>query len=137
MRRSHFLKYSCILLMLSSLVRLFFAIMMINFFATAKTFGAVDASMLRYAGLALAFSIACAACELTGGFVGALNWEEPLHAGRCVAWALAALFTGLAGNWMQALSGYGISYVAWITGCGIPLLYFAASLHFLLSQHRM
>ena len=137
MRRSYLLKYCCILLMLSSLVRLFFAVMMINFFATAKTFGAVDVSMLRYAGLALAFSIACFTAELAGGFVGALNWEEPLHAGKCIAWALAALVTGLAGNWMQALSGYGISYVAWITGCAVPLLYLAASLRFLISQRRM
>lgn len=123
-------------MMLSSLVRLFFAIMMINFFATAKTFGVVDAPMLRYAGLSLAFSIACAGTELIGGFVGALNWEEPLHAGRCVGWAAAALVTGLIANWMQALCGYGISFVAWITGCAIPLLFLAASLHFLLSQNR-
>ena len=137
MKRSYFLKYSCILLMLSSLVRLFFAIMMINFFATAKTFGAAENSMLHYAGWSFACSIACAAAELTGGFVGALNWEEPLHAGKCVIWGLAALLAGLLANWMQKLSGYGISYVAWITGCAVPLIFLTAGLHFLLSQRRV
>ena len=136
MRRSRFLKYSCILMMLTSFVRFFFGITMINFYTTASTFGAVEKETLRMAGLTLALVLACAAAELICGFVGALNWEEPLRAGKCFGWGLAALLLGLAGNGMQALLGYGVSEVAWATGCIAPLVYLAASLRFLLAQRK-
>lgn len=134
MRRSRFLKYSCILLMLAALVRVFFGLMMINFFATARTFGAAEPGLMRRAGITLLLLLLCAGAELVGGFVGALNWEEPLNAGKCVAWGGAALALGLAGNLMQAVTGYGVSYVAWITGVGAPLLYLIAALRFRLRR---
>ena len=136
MRRSRFLKYSCILMLLTAFVRIAFGIMMINFYSTAATFGAVEKGTLRTAGLTLFLVLSCGAAELACGFVGALNWEEPLHAPKCFAWGLAALLLGLAGNAMQAVLGYGISEVAWFTGCIAPLVYFAASLRFLLGQRR-
>ena len=136
MRRSHFLQYSCILLMLASLVRTVFGIMMINFYATARTFGAVDERMLRRAGWTLLLLVLCAVIELIGGFVGALNWEEPLRAKACARWGAAAVATGLIGNLMQILIGYGASYVAWITGVAAPLLYLAAALRFHRSQRN-
>lgn len=122
--------------MLISLVRAAFGVMMINFYATARTFGAVEKSTLRAAGITLALVFACAALELISGFVGALNWEEPLHAKKCAVWGAAALATGLAGNAAQAMTGYGVSYVAWITGCIVPMIYLAASLHFCLVQRK-
>ena len=136
MRRSHFLKYSCILLMLAALVRVFFGLMMINFFATARTFGAADPGLLRRAGITLLLLILCAIAELVGGFVGALNWEEPLNAKKCVVWGCVSLALGLAGNLMQALTGYGVSYVAWITGVAAPLIYLIAALRFSLRRER-
>lgn len=136
MRRSVFLKYSSFLLMLTSLVRLIFGIMMINFYATANTFGAVRSDTLRAAGITLLLLVLSAGAELAGGFVGALNWEEPLRSGKCVAWGAAILGLGLAGNAMQAITGYGISYVAWLTGAVVPAVYLLAAVQFYLSYRR-
>ncbi len=130
MRRSYFLKYICILTMLAALVRFFFGIMLINFYATANTFGAVEKSTLRLAGVSTALNVLCAAALLACGFLGALNWEEPLNAGKCARWGLAALLLGLGANFLQAVTGYGVSYVAWITGALAPALYLFACLHF-------
>lgn len=130
MKHSHFLKYASILMMLISLVRLIFGFMMINFFATASNMGAVEKGTLTVAGIAFGLILLCAAAELVSGFIGALNWEEPLRAGRCVVWGTVCLFLGLAGNLVQGLTGYGISLVAWTTGFIVPLLFLAAALHF-------
>ena len=136
MRRSPLLKAASILMMLSSLVRFFFGIMMINFFTTARSFGAADPAMLRGAGLAFALLLLGAVAELICGFQGAVNWEEPLKAGRCAAWGGAALLLGLLGNGAQALTSYGVSYVAWITGAAVPAFFLAAALHFALAARR-
>ena len=131
MRRSPLLKAASILMMLSSLVRFFFGIMMINFFATARTFGAADHAMLRGAGIALALLVLGALTELICGFLGALHWEEPLRAKSCAVWGGAALLLGLLGNGAQALTGYGVSCVAWCTGALVPGFFLLACLLFL------
>ena len=130
MKKSNFLKYVSIVLMLVSLVRFFFGVSMFNFYATARTFGSADKELLRLAGINLGLLAACAVAELVCGFQGALNWEEPLNAPKCIRWGVAALALGLAGNLMQAYIGYGVSYVAWITGVAAPLLYLAAAVAF-------
>ena len=130
MRRSHFLKYASILMMLTSLVRVVFGFMMINFYATALNMGGVDKQLMTVAGIAFGLLLACAAAELISGFIGALNWEEPLRAGRCVLWGAVTLFLGLAGNLVQGLTGYGISIVAWTTGAVVPLVFLTAAVLF-------
>lgn len=136
MRRSVFLKYASILMMLTSMVRIFFGITMFNFFATALTLGAADREMVRGAGISLGLIVLGAAAELVCGFIGALNWEEPLRAKRCTIWGAVALLLGLLGNGAQALTGYGVSYVAWTTGGLMPLLYLAASLRFFFASRK-
>ena len=135
MKQSIFLKYTSIIMMLTAVVRLFFGFMMINFFATAHTFGAADPAMLRYAGAAILLIVLCALAELVCGFQGDMNWAEPLLSGKCLKWGAAALALGLAGNAFQWLSGYGVSYVAWLTGAVIPAVFtLAAWLFFRRSQ---
>ena len=136
MRRSHFLRLSSFLMMLTALVRAFFGIMMINLFAMAKNMGTSDPSTVRMAGIAFGLLMAGAAADLICGFVGALNWEEPLLAGRCIAWGTVALLLGLAGNFAQSFTGYGVSYVAWTTGLIIPLAYLISAVHFKLMQKK-
>lgn len=136
MKRSQLLKYASILMMLISLVRFFFGFMMINFFSAARNMGAAEKETLTLAGVAFGAILLCAVAELISGFVGALNWEEPLHAVRCVVWGAVSLLLGLVGNILQGLTGYGISFVAWTTGCVVPLLFLAAALHFAFSVRR-
>lgn len=132
MRRSRFLKVTSILSMLCSLVRLTFGIMMTNLYSTALSFGTIDRTDMRLVNVTMALLALSAAAELVCGFKGALNWEEPLRARNTAAWGAVSLLLGLAGNLMQARIGYGVSYVAWITGLGIPALFFAAALRFAL-----
>ena len=130
MRHSHFLKITCILMMLSSLVRFFFGLMMLNTYTTASTFGAIAPSQLSMAVLTMLVHMACALSELVGGFIGALHWEEPLLSHKCVRWGIAALSFGLIGNLLQHVIEYDVSYVAWITGAGVPGLFLCASIIF-------
>ncbi len=134
MRRSHFLKYASILMMLISLVRFFFGVMMLNLYVTGRNMGTVEPFTLRLAGIAFGLILIGAVAELISGFIGALNWEEPLRAGRCVLWGAVSLVLGLVGNIVQGATGYGISYVAWITGCIVPALFTGAALHFRLKS---
>ena len=64
------------------------------------------------------------------GFLGAVNWDEPMAARKCAVWAAVTLALGLAGNIMQAMTGYGVSYVAWTTGAIVPGLFLLACLRF-------
>ena len=132
MRRSHFLRLCSLLSMLASLVRALFGIMMINFFSTALSFGSVSKGEIRLANLAAALLMLGALTLLTCGFLGALNWEEPLRAANCAKWGGAALLLGVGGNLLQGMIGYGVSYVAWTTGAIVPGLFFLAALHFAL-----
>lgn len=130
MRRSRFLKYICIVMMLSSLTRFFFGLSMLNVYTTTYTFGAVEPQVLSLAVITMLIHILCAIAELVSGFIGALNWEEPLLAGKCLRWGIAALVLGLIGNLMQLIIDYGISLLAWLTGAIIPGLFVLASLRF-------
>ena len=76
MRRSRFLKYSCILMLLTAFVRIAFGIMMINFYSTVATFGAVEKGTLRTAGLTLFLVLACGAAELVCGHDSMENLEQ-------------------------------------------------------------
>ena len=135
MKRSHFLRISSFLMMLTSLARFFFGFAMINLFATARNMGTSDPQTLKTAGAAFAVLLLGAVTDLICGFVGALNWEEPLHAVRCSAWGAAALLLGVAGNLFQSLTGYGVSPVAWTTGAVMPAVFLAAALHFTLKRN--
>ena len=130
MRRSRWLKYSSFLMMPVSIVQAAFGLMMINVFATARSFGGVVPAQMRLAGLALLVVLGNALCELVSGFVGALNWEEPLRARRCVLWGGVTLALGLLGLAVQALAGYTLSYVEWLTGVAVPANFLAAALRF-------
>ncbi len=130
MRRSYFLKITCIIMMLSSLTRFFFGLGMLNMYTTTYTFGAIAQSQLSLAVVTFFLHLGCAVSELVGGFIGALHWEEPLLSHKCVQWGIAALSFGLIGNIMQHFIEYGVSYVAWITGAAVPGLFLIASLIF-------
>lgn len=130
MRKSSFVKYASFLMMLVSLVRFFFGLMMFNFFSTTLTFGAVTKEQVRLASIAMLLIVLGCLADLIAGFVGMLNWEEPLKAKDCARWGAAALLLGLAGNILQGITGYGISLVAWITGAVIPGLFLCAAVHF-------
>ena len=116
--------------MLTSLVRFVFGIMMLNFFSTALSFGAVSKGEIRLANFAAAILMLGALALLVCGFLGALSWEEPLRAASCAKWGGAALLLGLGGNLLQGLTGYGVSYVAWTTGAIVPGLFLVSALHF-------
>ena len=90
MRRFLPLKYISFLMILTSLVRLVFGLGMINIFVTARSFGG-EQEALTLALIAFLLILCCAVCEMVCGFHGALNWEEPLRAGRTFAWGCAAL----------------------------------------------
>lgn len=138
MRRSLIVKYLGFVMMLVALVRAFFGITMFNFFITALTFGAVDrkGTQLKIAIAAIIVILLSALADLICGFTGALHWEEPLRAKNLVIWGSAAVLLGLAGNLLQAASGYGISYVAWLTGLVFPLLFLAAAVCFLVGAGK-
>ena len=136
MRRSMLLKYVSFLIMLVSLVRLFLGISMFNMFTVAKTMGAVDTDAVRLAAIALGLIILSAASELICGFIGALNWEEPLRAMVCVRYGTVSLLLGLAGNLTQSFTGYGVSWIAWMTGFVTPTLFLISALRFALSARR-
>ena len=135
MKRSIFLKYISILIMLTALVRVFFGFMMINFFAQAKNMGISSGGLMHSAGIALLLIVLCAIGELICGFRGALSWEEPLLAGKCLKWGVVTLILGLLGNLFQWLSGYGVSCVAWITGALVPGAYTLAAFLFYRKQN--
>lgn len=130
MRKSRLVQVCSILTMLMSLVRLVFGIMMINFFSTALTFGAVSKELMRLAGATAWVLILHALLLAVCGFLGAVNWDEPMAARKCAVWAAVTLALGLAGNIMQAMTGYGVSYVAWTTGAIVPGLFLLACLRF-------
>ncbi len=130
MKHSYFLKYTCILMMLSSVTRFFFGLSMLNVYTTTYTFGAVAKTQLSAAVATIVIHIGCALAELIGGFIGALNWEEPLLSHKCIRWGVAALALGLLGNLMQHIIEYGVSYVAWITGAAVPGLFLIAAVIF-------
>lgn len=132
MRKSRLVQACSILMMLISLVRLVFGIMMINFYSTALTFGAVSRETMGLAGATAWVLIGHALVLAICGFTGAVNWEEPMAAKKCAAWGGACLALGLIGNVMQAVVGYGISAVAWTTGAIVPGLFLLASIHFAL-----
>ena len=134
MRKSYLLKYMSFLLMLVSLVRLFFGFTMINFFSTSMTLGAVDKPMMRTAIAAIILIFLDFLAEMVSGFIGALHWDEPLKAGTCCLWGLTSLAIGLAGNLVQGMTGYGVSYVAWITGVIVPALYLLAAFVFFIAK---
>ena len=130
MRKSRLVQACSILMMLMAIVRLVFGIMMINFFSTALTFGAVSKELMRLAGVTAWVLILHALVLAICGFQGAVNWDEPMAAKKCVFWGAAALILGLAGNFLQAMTGYGVSYVAWTTGAVVPGLFLLAALYF-------
>ena len=116
--------------MMTSIVRTIFGIIMLHFFSTTHIMGATDDQTLLLAAIALAFILLGAGCELVGGFWGVVNWEEPLLAYKSVRFGIFTLAFGLIGNLLQGLTGYGISYVAWVTGAVVPALFLIAAIHF-------
>ena len=139
MRKSRFVLVCSALCMLSGLVRIVFGFMMINYFSTVLTFQKMDAQQLAF----IRFANATAAVPLLGGiaqeicgFKGAMNWEEPLRAKNCAVWGGGTLLLCLIGNAMQIITGYGASYVTWITGLLVPGLFFAAALIFALKSKK-
>lgn len=135
MRRSRFMLISSTLSMLSGLVRIVFGIMMINYFSTLLTFQRMNEQQLlfiRFANATVAVLLLGGIAQVICGFKGAMNWEEPLRARSCALWGGVTLALGLIGNIMQIVTGYGASYVTWITGLIVPGLFFAAALIFAL-----
>ena len=132
MRKSRFLQVSSILSMLGGLVRIVFGFMMLNYFSTALTFGAIGVDQIRFANITFWVLLLGGIAELICGFKGAMNWEEPLRAKSCAVWGGATLLLCLGGNVLQILTGYGASYVTWTTGLIVPGLFFTAALIFAL-----
>ena len=85
LKRIRFLRISGFLMMLTSPARFFFGFAMINLFATARNRGTSDPGTLKTAGTAFAVLLMGAVTDPVCGFMGALNWDEPLHAVRCLA----------------------------------------------------
>ena len=135
MRKSHFLRVSSILSMLCGLVRIAFGFMMINYFSTVLTFG-VGRDTIGFANAAAAVLLLGGLTEIVCGFLGAMNWEEPLRAKTVAVWGAVSLAVGLLGNFMQIGTGYGTSYVTWATGLIIPGVFFAAALIFALKSKK-
>ncbi|MBP5254996.1 MAG: hypothetical protein J6Z23_06430 [Lachnospiraceae bacterium] len=134
MRKSYLLKYASFILMLTAVVRLFFGLMMMNFFTTASNMRAVDPDTMLLATVAIILIIASFLADLASGFIGALHWNEPLKAGTCTVMGAVCLGLGIAGNLVQGATGYGISEVAWTTGAIIPGIFLAAALFFLIRR---
>ena len=130
MRKSQLLKWAGVLMMPASLLRFFFGLSMFNFFTSSLSFGALEKEELRLPGAALALIALSTLAGLVTGFIGVLNWEEPLRAKRCAVWGGVTLGLSLLGCLMQFLAGYGVSEVIWITAILIPLFFFIAALRF-------
>lgn len=135
MRKSHFLRVGSILSMLCGLVRIAFGFMMINYFSTVLTFG-IGRDSIGFANATAAVLLLGGLMEIICGFLGAMNWEEPLRAKQVAVWGAASLVIGLAGNLMQIGTGYGTSYVTWTTGLIVPGVFFAAALIFALKSKK-
>jgi hypothetical protein len=134
MRKSQLLKWAGVLMMPASLLRFFFGLFMFNVFTTSLSFGTLEKEDLRLPGAALVLIVLSTLAGLVTGFLGVLNWEEPLRAGRCAVWGAVTLGLSLLGCMMQLLAGYGVSYVIWITAILIPLFFFIAALRFRLKR---
>ena len=137
MRKSQLLKWAGVLMMPASLVRFFFGLSMFNVFTTSLSFGAMEKEDMLLPGIALALIILSTLAGLISGFLGVLNWEEPLRAGRCTVWGAVTLGLSLAGCLLQLLAGYGISLVIWITAVLAPIFYFVAALRFRLKRKTL
>ena len=132
MKKNYVLKYITVISIIAAVVRLIFGFMMINFFSNSITYEVVSPEILRIAIFAIAFVILNMVTQLISAFVGAANWEEPDRALPCFIWGLISLATGVVANILQILCGYGASIYVWIIGVGVPALYTAAALVFLI-----
>ena len=136
MRKNYALKYITIAMIIAAMVRLIFGFMMINFFSNSITYEVVSPEILRIAIFAIVFVMLNVVAELIGGFVGAVNWEEPDRAPVCFIWGVISLALGIAANVLQILCGYGASVYAWALSVGVPALYTVAALIFLIFRPK-
>lgn len=132
MKKNYALKYITVASIICAVVRLIFGFMMIHFYSTSITYEVVTPEILGIAITAIAFVILNMVTQLISAFVGAANWEEPDRALRCFIWGVISLVTGLVANILQICCGYGASIYVWIIGVGVPALYTAAALVFLI-----
>ena len=136
MKRSYSLKIVSILMLLAGGARFVFGIMMFSFFTTSANLKTVPPDLLRCAIIAavliLLFVIATAVC----GILGALCWDDPSAALKCMFLGIGTLALGLAGDLLQSHAGYQISIPVWILSVGIPALYILAALIFRIGSRR-
>ena len=136
MRRSYFLKYITIVSIIAAMARMVFGIMMINFFADSVTFGTATPEVVMIAVWAIIVIAVSVIIQLICGFICALNWEEPTRTGTCLIWSCISLLLGLLANFLQHLTGYGVSIYVWCTGVIVPALLAIAALIFFLSVRK-
>ena len=133
MKKSYSLKIVSIVTMLSAVVRFVMGVMMFNFFSKSSNVMDVPQIIMTCSIIAfvliLIFVLALTIC----GFVGAICWDDPEIAPKCVILGVITLVLGLAGDWFQAYAGYPISYLVWITSAAVPALYIVVSLIFHIS----
>ena len=124
------LKLGSILMIFSSMVRFFFGMMFCNFATLSLVMGSITKQRARLFNVTSILIFAGAALEMVVGIIGTLNCEEPSGAKRCIGWGIATLIWTTVCNFLQIYLGYGASYVAWITGAGVPGLFLLGAILF-------
>ncbi len=114
----------------AGLVRILFGVYMLYLYGAAHVMGTVPSSQLLAACATLGVHLACGFCEIAVGFFGVTRWDEPLLTHKSVRLGAATLALGLLGNGLQYYIGFGVSYVAWITGAIVPSLFLLAAIRF-------
>ncbi len=135
LRKSYELRIAGVLMMPAGIVRIIFGIYMLYLYSTMHVRGMIPDDQLVFACITFGVHAVCSLCELVGGFWGVINWDEPLLAYKSIRFGIVTLALGLIGNALQYWIGFGVSYVAWITGAAAPALFLIAAVWFW--THRM
>lgn len=122
------MKVSSILMIFASIIRFFFGITFMNFFATAVNMRQVGKEQMPFLLTAFVVTVLSAPGELVAGIIGAATCEEPSFVHRGFIAGIAALVVSVAGMIMQVIIGYGASEVTVICGIVCPAVFVVFSL---------
>ncbi len=122
------MKISSISMIFASLIRFFFGITFMNFFASAYNLRQIDKSQMPFLLTAFLITVLSAPAEFIAGIVGAATCEEPSFIYKGFIAGLVALIVSVAGMFMQIEIGYGASEVTIICGIVCPALFVIFSL---------
>jgi|GEM_PF-857764 len=138
MKRSYLLKVVSILMLLAAMVRFVMGVMMFNFYTKSYNLRVVPDDVIRLAIISFILILVYIVALVVCGFMGALSWDDPDNAPKCVFYGLGTLVLGLLGNYFQWKAGYSISWPVWVSGAAAPALFCISALifHFAYKKHK-